>query len=156
MLLLCKKMPLPLPLPRQGGASSQGGFASLGSSSSCSGSHGCWGTHRLWMGTNAAGPTLDTSPWVLQRPGVWLQIAQGCSRFGCKTWASASPFGSRIFMTGLPSDERQIIHPVIAHSNLDLGLSQVREFSLTEPRLPCVRALMEVLEIVSSLDSFAL
>lgn len=28
-------------------------------------------------------------------------------------------------MAGLPSDERQIIHPVIAHSNLDLGLSQV-------------------------------
>lgn len=28
-------------------------------------------------------------------------------------------------MAGLLSDERQIIHPVIAHSNLDLGLSQV-------------------------------
>lgn len=30
-----------------------------------------------------------------------------------------------IFMAGLPSDERQIIHPVIAHSNSHLGLSQV-------------------------------
>lgn len=51
--------------------------------------------------------------------------AQGCSRFGYNTWASAAPFGSQVFMAGLPSDERQIIHPVIAHSNLDLGLSQV-------------------------------
>lgn len=29
------------------------------------------------------------------------------------------------FMAELPSAEGQIIHPVIAHSNLDLGLSQV-------------------------------
>lgn len=28
-------------------------------------------------------------------------------------------------MARLPSDERQIIHPVIAHSSLDRGLSQV-------------------------------
>lgn len=59
---------------------------------------------------------------VLPSPGVGLQTGQGCSHFGCKTWASATPFGSWIFMAGLPSDEKQIIHP---HSNLDLGLSQV-------------------------------
>lgn len=59
---------------------------------------------------------------MLPSPGVGLQTGRGCSHFGCKTWASATPFGSWIFMAGLPSDERQIIHP---HSNLDLGLSQV-------------------------------
>lgn len=52
-----------------------------------------------------------TAALVLPSPGVRLQTAWGRSRFGCKTWATATPFGSRIFMAGLPSDERQIIHP---------------------------------------------
>lgn len=70
------------------------------------------------VGTDPSGPPLSTSlrlPQALPSPGVQLQPAM----------ASAAPFGSWIFTAGLPSDERPIIHPVIAHSCLDLGLSQV-------------------------------
>lgn len=102
------------------------------------------------MGTDPSGPPLSTSlrlPQALPSPGVQLQPAM----------ASAAPFGSWIFTAGLPSDERPIIHPVIAHSCLDLGLSQVLgNISLTQPHFPCMRASTEVLQIVSSPASFAL
>ena len=86
-----------------------------------------WGTHQCGQGrvlqdqpsTQACGcpgAAQSRSP-AADSPGPLM--------FGLQNLGHCCSVGSRIFTAGLPSDERQIIHPVIAHSNVDLGLSQV-------------------------------
>lgn len=102
---LARKCLFPVPASRQGGRGcSHGGFT-------------CAGRSRWVLGQTGDGDrSFRTSP---QHKSASAPMPWGPSA------ASAAPFGSWIFIAGLPSDERLIIHPVIAQSYSELGLSQL-------------------------------
>lgn len=106
---LARKCLFPAPASTQGG-----NLLPQGASPLQGGTGGCWGR---W------GQILQNHPST--KVCIWSRCSQVLGSSCSQPHASAALFGSWIFIAGLPSDERPIIHPVIAHSYLDLGLSHV-------------------------------